>query len=165
MRGGKSTGHARDGVAPSLVTQFTPPSAPFGLIERPRLRDRLEQGLNLPVTLVSGPAGAGKTALLASALGHGAPYDVAWVSLEPGDDDPARFWNLILTSLRIAESVPSGSALAALAAPVRASRRAFMPLVVNALAELPRPVVLVLDDVHLLRARDCLSDLSFLILH
>src|ERR1044071_1200765 len=61
--GGKSGG------TPSLVTQFAPPSPPFGLVERERLLERLERGLAEPVTLVCGPAGSGKTALLSSALG------------------------------------------------------------------------------------------------
>ncbi len=71
----------------------------------------------------------------------------------------------MLTSLALAGVVPEGSSLAALAPPVRDSRNTFMPLFVNALAELPEPLILVLDDVHLLRSRECLNDLSFLVLH
>ena len=96
MPGGKSDG------TPSLVTQFAPPPPPFGLVERSRLVDRLERGLTEPVTLICGPAGSGKTALLSSALGPGRGHRVAWVSLEPGDDDPARFWAAVLASLEIA---------------------------------------------------------------
>ncbi len=150
---------------PSLVTQFVPPAPPFGLVARPRLLERLERGLDEPVTLVCGPAGSGKTALLSSALGRDSPRRVAWVSIEPGDDHPARFWDAVLTSLTLAGAAPSGSALAALAPPVRDSRRTFMPLFVNALAEVPERVILVLDDVHLVRSRECLNDLAFLVLH
>ena len=164
MPGGKSHRHVGDTRAPPLVTQFTPPSPPFGLVERPRLSERIARPRE-PVTLVCGPAGSGKTALLSSVLGRASDERVAWVSLEPGDDDPARFWEAILTSLSLAGAAPAGSALAALAAPVRDSRNAFMPLLVNALAELPEPVVLVLDDVHVARSRECLSDLGFLVLH
>jgi LuxR family maltose regulon positive regulatory protein len=147
-----------------LVTQFTPPAPPFGLVERPRLSERLTRARE-PVTLVCGPAGSGKTALLSSVFGRGSDERVAWVSLEPGDDDPHRFWDAVLTSIGLAGAAPAGSSLAALAAPVRDSRRTFMPLLVNALAELPEPVVLVLDDVHIARSRECLSDLGFLVLH
>src|SRR3954468_21103674 len=150
---------------PTLVTQFTPPPPPFGLVERPRLTERLERGLAEPVTLVCGPAGAGKTALLTSVLGPDGEHRVAWVSLELGDDDPARLWDSVLASLRLAGMASSGSALAALAPPVRDSRNRFMPLLVNALAELEERVILVLDDVHVLRAHDCLNDLSFLVMH
>ena len=137
MPGGKSD------VTPTLVTQFAPPLPPFGLVERSRLVERLERGLTEPVTLVCGPAGSGKTALLSTALGPGRGHCVAWVSLEPGDDDPARFWEAVLASMRIAGVAPDGSALAALAPPVRDSRRQFMPLLVNALAELEAPMILV----------------------
>jgi LuxR family maltose regulon positive regulatory protein len=165
MLEGKSAGNRDDANAPVLVTQFAPPSSPFGLVERPRLRERLERGLTEPMTLVCGPAGSGKTSLLASVLGHDDPRHIAWVSLEPGDDERGRLWEAVLMSLDLAGAVPSGSALAALAPPVRDSRSTFMPLFVNALAELPEPAILVLDDVHLLRSKECLADLSFLVLH
>ena len=89
----------------------------------------------------------------------------AWVTLEPTDDEPGRFWDAVLTALDLAGAVPADSALAALAAPVRESRDAFMPLLVNALAELPERVVLVLDDVHVLRSRECLTQLVVPALH
>src|SRR5215210_7260115 len=116
MLGGRSEG------TPSLVTQFAPPSPPFGLVERPRLLERLERGLAEPVTLVCGPAGSGKTALLSSGLAPGSGHRVAWVSLEAGNDEPARFWGTVLAALSLAGAAPEGSALAALAAPVRDSR-------------------------------------------
>ncbi len=165
---GKSLGHPEDdviGVAfahgPPLVTQFTPPPPPFGFVERPRLRAHLERGLQEPVTLVCGPAGSGKTTLLSSALREGA----AWASLEPGDDEPSRFWGAVLTALRTAGAVPPDSALDALAPPVHESRTAFVPLLVNALAELPQPVVLALDELQAVRSRECLAQLGFLVLH
>src|SRR3954447_10039038 len=165
---GKSEGQLVDGEpvrvsshGPPLVTQFTPPPPPFGFVERPRLRARLERGLDEPVTLVCGPAGSGKTTLLASALRGRA----AWASLEPGDDEPGRFWGAVLTALQIAGAVPEGSALESLAPPVHDSRTAFVPLLVNALAELPEPVVLVLDELQVVRSRECLAQLGFLVLH
>ncbi|HEY8493135.1 MAG TPA: LuxR family transcriptional regulator, partial [Myxococcota bacterium] len=78
---------------------------------------------------------------------------------------PGRLWGTVLAALQASGAVPAGSALAALAPPVRASRDAFIPLLVNALAELPEPLVLVLDDAHVLHARACLAQLSFLLLH
>ncbi len=151
--------------SPPVVTQFTPPSSPFGFVERPRLRELVRRGLDEPVTLVCGPAGSGKTTLLSSSLSTGVQWPVAWVSLEPGDDMPGRFWEAVLTALRLAGATPAGSALEALAPPVHDSRSAFMPLLVNALAELPEPVVLVIDELHLVRSRDCLAQLGFLVMH
>src|SRR4051812_1640521 len=144
---GKSEG------TPTLVTQLAPPSPPFGHVERRRLLERVERGLVEPVTLVCGPAGSGKTALLSSALGPGCAYPVAWVSLEPGDDDPAAFWRAVLASLTLAGAAAPRAALAAPAPPVRGSRPKFMPLLVHALAQPDAPLVLVLDDRHAPRPR------------
>lgn len=146
--------------APPLVTQFGVPTLPFGMIERPRLTERLCAGLKEPVTLVCAPAGSGKTALVAASV-----EQAAWVTLEPTDDEPGRLWAAVLTALELAGAVPANSTLAALAPPVRESRNTFMPLLVNALAELPEPVVLVLDDAHVIRSRECLTQLAFLTLH
>src|SRR3954451_7313742 len=132
------------------------------MIDRPRLSERLQ--LHDPVTLVCAPAGSGKTALVA-AEARRREGPVAWVTLEPGDDEPTRLWEAVLTASELAGASPADSALAALAPPVPESRDTFMPLLVNALAALPQPVVLVLDDVHVLRARECHQQLSFLILH
>ena len=162
-RGGRSP--ASVSASPVVVTQFAVPSPPFGMIERPRLSERLRTGLTEPVTLVCAPAGSGKTALVAAEVRSGAYEHVAWITLEPGDDEPGRLWDAVLSALELAGAVPADSPLAALAAPVPESRDAFMPLLVNAIAALPEPVVLVLDDAHLLRSRECLAQLSFLLLH
>ncbi|MDA0136820.1 LuxR C-terminal-related transcriptional regulator [Solirubrobacter deserti] len=127
-------------------------------------RDRLRLHFAEPVTLVCAPAGSGKTAFTAAEVQR-SPLTTAWVTLEPTDDEPGPFWDAVLTALDLAGAVPADSPLAALAAPIRESRDRFMPLLVNALATLPEPVVLVLDDVHVLRSRECLSQLSFLLLH
>src|SRR3954447_8661603 len=147
-------------TTPTLVTQFAVPPPPFGMVDRPRLSERVHRGLEEPVTLICAPAGSGKTALIASQV-----PDAAWITLEAADDEPGRLWGAVLTALEIAGAVPADSSLAALAAPVRDSRDTFMPLLVNALAEIPRRVVLVLDDVHVLRSRECLAQLAFLLLH
>src|SRR4051794_28184031 len=82
---GRKTGSRMGGGvgrrAPSLVTQFTVPAAPFGMIDRPRLALSLDE----PVTLVCAPAGSGKTALVAANVPQ-----AAWITLEPTDDDPTR---------------------------------------------------------------------------
>src|SRR4051794_18822454 len=150
--------------APALVTQFAVPALPFGMVERPRLGEVVQRGLQEPVTLVCAPAGSGKTALVATEV-RKTDRPVAWITLEPSDDDPGRLWEAVLTALALAGAAPSDSALAALAAPLRDSRDTFMPLLVNALAELPQQAVLVLDDVHVLRNRECHAQLAFLVLH
>jgi LuxR family maltose regulon positive regulatory protein len=116
--------------------------------------------------LVCGPPGSGKTALLTSVFtGTDVPGPIAWVSLESTEDDPLRLWDAVLGALRAAHALPAESVAAALGPPVRGSQRAFPPLLINALADLPEPVVLVLDDLHAVRAKDALGQLSFLLLH
>src|SRR4051812_10042726 len=168
-RAGESAGRSagappRTVRAPPLVTQLAVPTAPFGMVQRPRLRSLVDECLAHPVTLVCAPAGSGKTALVADGVRDRAEA-VAWVSLEPSDDDAGRLWEAVLASLALAGAVPPGSALAGLAPPVPDSRNAFMPLLVNALAELGGRVVLVLDDVHLVRSRECTAQLAFLLAH
>ena len=153
------------GPAPLLITQVAMPAPPAGIVPRPRLAQLLRDGIDGFTTLVCAPAGSGKTSLLTAELGRDGLPRAAWVSLGVGDDEPGRFWGTVLAALRVAGVVPEGSALDALAPPVRESRRRFMPLLVNALAELDGPVVLVLDDLHVLRSRECLSQLAFLLLH
>src|SRR3954470_3541495 len=106
-RAGELAGRTADGArpradrAPPLVTQLAVPTAPFGMVPRPRLRSRLDEGLAQPVTLVCAPAGRGKTALGAAAV-RGREEPVAWVSLEPSDDDAGRLWEAVLAALALA---------------------------------------------------------------
>src|SRR5439155_14128135 len=82
-------------MMPLLASKLQPPRLPGGLIERTRLLDRLDAGLSRKLTLLSAPAGFGKTTLvrqwIAARVGlTGLP--VAWVALDAGDNDPVRFW-------------------------------------------------------------------------
>ncbi|WP_147447800.1 LuxR C-terminal-related transcriptional regulator [Solirubrobacter pauli] len=149
---------------PCLATQLVVPRLPAGMVDRPRLTARLERGRAEPVTLVCAPAGSGKTSLVASTV-PAWPERVAWVSLEPSDNAPERFWNIVLVALERAGVAPPGSALAELAAPLDRSEGVFAPLLVNALAELPEPVALVFDDLQYIRSRPCLAQLSSLLVH
>jgi LuxR family maltose regulon positive regulatory protein len=143
-----------------LVTTLLPPRLPPGHVRRPRLIERLEQGTARPLTLICGPPGSGKTSLLCSWLQErSGAARVAWVSLDQSSDDPAVLWGAVLAALRGDSAVP------AIAPPVRGSRLTFMPRLVNELAALPETAILVLDDVHVLRSRECLAQLSFLTLH
>jgi LuxR family transcriptional regulator, maltose regulon positive regulatory protein len=133
---------------------------------RPRLFGLLSEGAKGPLTLVAGPAGAGKTMLLGSwVLSASLPGPVAWVSLDSDDNDPSRFWAYLLAALRASGAVPSDAILATLAPPRPATTEAFVALLVNGLAELPGPMVVILDDVHELSDDRTLASLNFLIRH
>ncbi|MGW1160121.1 LuxR C-terminal-related transcriptional regulator [Streptomyces sp. NPDC002513] len=86
---------------PLLAARFSVPAPPTTYLRRPRLTELLEQGVEGPLTLVNGPAGAGKTLLVADWITAGAaPGRVAWLTVEPGDNGPGVFWTYALESLR-----------------------------------------------------------------
>jgi LuxR family maltose regulon positive regulatory protein len=133
---------------PLLVTKLSVPRGPRAAVLRDRLLDRLDIGVQGPVTLVAAPAGAGKSALLSSWIAEGRPPGpVAWLSLDTDDADRRRFWRGVLAALAQATG---DDAVAALAVSPREPMR--MGLVATALADALEgtrdPVVLVLDDFH-----------------
>jgi LuxR family maltose regulon positive regulatory protein len=81
-----------------LATKLHLPRTPPGFLPRPRLLERLQEGLARGLLLVCAPAGFGKTTLLAG-WAHGGRRPVAWLSLDAGDDDPARFWRHVVAAL------------------------------------------------------------------
>jgi LuxR family maltose regulon positive regulatory protein len=148
-----------------LATKLTPPRTPLRQVFRPRLIDLLDAGTRQPLTLLSAPAGAGKTALLASWSSAGKPPGpLAWVSLDASDNEADRFWAHALAALCRSGAVPSDSPLRMLG-PASAAPDSFLPRLVSGLAELPTPVVLVLDDFHDLTDATVLAGLEFLLRH
>jgi LuxR family transcriptional regulator, maltose regulon positive regulatory protein len=148
---------------PLLATKLTPPRPPVRQVSRPRLFARLDAGTQQLLTLVSAPAGAGKTTLLATWSSWGRPPGpVAWLSLDAGDNEPARFWAYVLAALCRSGAVPAEAALRSLA-PRPFADDAFLPLLVGALAELPTPVVLIVDDVQDITDATVLNGLAFLL--
>ncbi|MCU0492207.1 MAG: LuxR C-terminal-related transcriptional regulator [Chloroflexaceae bacterium] len=137
---------------PLLTTKlFIPPPRPNAVV-RPRLVEQLNAGLTRKLTLVSASAGFGKTTLLATWLaGSGRP--VAWLSLDEGDNDPARFFTYLIAAMhQVAPGLGAGL-LAALQAPQPPPAEAVATALLNEISALPGPVVLVLDDYHVLEAR------------
>jgi LuxR family transcriptional regulator, maltose regulon positive regulatory protein len=150
---------------PLLTTKLTPPRPPIRLVSRPRLYARLDAGAQQLLTLVSGPAGAGKTTLLASWTASGQPPGpVAWLSLDAGDNDPARFWAYATEALCRSGAVPANNALRLLV-PQPDPDETFLRLLVSGLAQLPTAVVLVLDDVQEITSATVFNGLQFLLHH
>jgi LuxR family maltose regulon positive regulatory protein len=115
---------------------------------------------------VSAPAGFGKTTLLAEWLAA-APADgrsVAWLSLDQRDNDPALFWTYLVAALKTAAPGVGASALSLLQPPAPPSEAGLVPLL-NDLDALSRDVVLVLDDYHVIDARDVQDGMAFLLEH
>src|SRR5919202_4082776 len=135
-------------AAPVLATKlYAPPPRP-GAVPRPRLTGRLDAGLRGRLTLVAAPAGFGKTTLVGEwVAGCGRP--AAWLSLDAGERDPARFLTYLVAALRtIAPDIGAG-VLGALQSPQPPPAEALLPPLLNELAALPDDVILVLDDYHL----------------
>jgi LuxR family maltose regulon positive regulatory protein len=99
------------------------------------------------LTTVVAPAGWGKTSLLSAWAAEPGGQRIAWVSLDDADDEPSRFWTYVLTALRAAGEV-GDAGLTALAAPGVAPVDLALPLLLNELAAVAAPHVLVLDDFH-----------------
>jgi LuxR family maltose regulon positive regulatory protein len=131
-----------------LATKFCAPREPRAAVLRERLLDRLDRGVQGPLTLVAAPAGAGKSALLSSWIANGRVLGpVAWLSLDADDADRRRFWRAVLRALAEATG---DDAVAALAVSPREpmTTELVLPALVDALAARAEPVVLVLDDFH-----------------
>ena len=149
-----------------LATKLHVPSRRPGFVPRPRLVGRLEEGLARGLVLVCAPAGSGKTALLADWARHGG-RPVAWLSLDVGDNDPARFWRYAVAALGQARP-----GIGELAGPVLGPLEASSPdglvmALINELAADPREdeVLLVLDDYHLIDSQPVHGSLLFLLEH
>ena len=153
-----------------LETKLYVPRSPRGLVPRPRLSERLGQASASKLTLVSAPAGFGKTTLLSGWLdaAPGAPGDerlAAWLSLDPGDNEPAVFWTYVVAALRTVAPRVGESALALLQAPQPPPADVLLTGLLNDLAAIESDVVLVLDDYHVLDARDVHDGMAFLLDH
>jgi LuxR family maltose regulon positive regulatory protein len=130
-------------------TKFSVPRGPTTMVPRDRLLDALDAGVQGPLTLLAAPAGAGKSALLSSWVAAGrAPGPVAWLSLDGDDADRRRFWRAVLGTLSHATGDARLSALAV--SPREAvDTDLVLPGLVDALDARDEPLVLVLDDLHL----------------
>jgi LuxR family maltose regulon positive regulatory protein len=134
-----------------------------GAVARPRLAGRLSSSDGGRLTLVTASPGAGKSTVLAQWAGRDKGHAFAWLTLDPADNDPVRLWTHVLAALGRA-GVPVDDRLLGSA---RGADRiyGFLPGVVNALAEAGRPVVLVLDDFHVLHDEAVLAEVTYLLHH
>lgn len=133
------------------ATKVTVPAPPGRYLDRSRLAQTLDAAVNggRSLVLISAPAGSGKSTLLAGWLAErdGA---AAWLQVDEGDDDPARFWAFLAAALRSAVPAMTDAVAASLAGGLDA----VVAAVVNELVEHGDPVVLVLDDYHLIANPD-----------
>jgi LuxR family maltose regulon positive regulatory protein len=168
---------------------YIPPIRPE-LVSRPRLIERLNAGLptrgglsytphafSRALTLVSAPAGFGKTTLVSEWVhqlrldttnGSHIAYGIAWLSLDEGDNDPVRFLAYFIAALSRVEGIEATigeSALGMLQSPQPPPTEAVLTSLVNEIAAVPDRILLVLDDYHLIEAPPIHDDLTFLLEH
>jgi LuxR family transcriptional regulator, maltose regulon positive regulatory protein len=153
-------------MIPLLTTKlFIPPRRPRGsVVDRSRLIDRLNVSVDRRLTLLSAPAGFGKTTLLTEWIPH-SPYCVAWLSLDGDDNDPARFWSYVVAALQMLHSDLGNSALISLEAPRSPPIEAVLTSLLNDVAAFPNRFALVLDDYHVIDDPAIHAALTFLLDH
>ena len=149
---------------PILTTKlFVPPPRP-NAVPRPRLTERLDEGLHRRLTLVSAPAGFGKTTLVGGwVIDCGRP--VAWLSLDEGDNDPTRFLAYLTATLQTVAAGIGEGALNALRSPQPPPNESILTALLNEIATIPDDFVLILDDYHVIDARPVDDALAFLLDH
>ena len=145
-----------------LATKLHMPGPRRGQVLRPRLTARLDEGLARGLVLASAPAGYGKTVLLADWARHG-EHPVAWLSLDAGDNDPARFWHHAVAALDRARPGTAERVAPLLGPPAPSSFQGLVTALINDLAG--EKALLVLDDYHLISARQVHESLAFLVEH
>jgi LuxR family transcriptional regulator, maltose regulon positive regulatory protein len=152
-----------------LETKLYVPRPREGRVPRARLSERLDRGVASKLVLVSAPAGFGKTTLLTEWLAgrssEGEPGSATWLSLDPGDNDPAHFWTYVIAGLRSLAPSMGATALELLQAPQALPVEAVLTTLLNDLAAVDDDVVLVLDDYHVIESREVHDAMAYLLDH
>ena len=160
-------GMRSDALTPRLATKLHRPLPRAQFVRRSQLAARLTQGVMGPLTLVSAPAGFGKTTLLAQWLAE-SDMPGAWLSLEPGDNEPVRFLSYLIAALQTLVPHLGVEALTLLQMPPPAAAETVLTLLTNDVGSHGRDggdFALVLDDYHVLDAKPIDHALTYLLEH
>jgi LuxR family maltose regulon positive regulatory protein len=137
-----------------------------GFVPRPRLVERLNEELQsgCKLILISASAGFGKTTLLGEWIGHlGKP--VAWLSLEKEDNDPGRFWAYVLAAIRTIQPDLGDDIIDLQFSSPQSHTDAVLTPLVNKISAFPDPIVLILDDYHVIDSSSIQEGMIFLLDH
>ena len=156
-----------DNASSLLATKFYVPKLRRGVVARPRLSERLSRGVESKLTLVSAPAGFGKTTLLAAWLAAtpAGRRSVAWLSLDQADNHPVSFWTYLIAALQTVVPGVGASALVLLHEPQPPPIETILARLLNELGAESNDIVLVLDDEHMVDALDIQGGMAFLLEH
>lgn len=147
-----------------LATKLYIPSPRSKVVLRPRLIERLNEGLHSKLILVSASAGFGKTTLVSEWLAVcGRP--AAWVSLDEGDNELSRFLTLLFTALKTVNVQIGEGVFSALQSPQPPSIEAILTVVLNEINGVPDDFILVFDDYHSIDAKPIDQAITFLLEH
>jgi LuxR family maltose regulon positive regulatory protein len=137
------------------------------MVARPRLAARLDRGALAKLTLISAPTGFGKTSLVAQWLTSRTAHDrsVAWLALDPSDDQPTAFWAQMLAALQVATGPAFGEGILPLLESGQPPTEGVLAAVVNELSELANELDLVFDDYHVIEDSGIHDTVTFLLEH
>src|SRR2546421_403907 len=151
-----------------LSTKLAPPRPHTSLVSRGSLLARLDEALQHKLTLLSAPAGFGKSTLvsewIAARSERQEALPVAWVSLDAGDNDPVRFWRYVITACQVFDAVDE-AALAQLLTSRRLPFETVLTTFINALAQVPQRGVLVLEDYHFIVSPQIHETMAYFVDH
>jgi LuxR family maltose regulon positive regulatory protein len=162
-------------TTPILTTKLYIPTIRPELVPRPRLFERLNEGLHRKLTVISAPAGFGKTTLVTEWLDpmqgdakniSQADYKIAWLSLDEGDNDAARFLTYFIGALNQVEGTSAAigeGTLTMLQSPQPPPTEVALIPLINEIATIPDRIIFVLDDYHLIHAEPVHDALNYLI--
>jgi LuxR family maltose regulon positive regulatory protein len=149
-----------------LITKLFIPPAPPELVRRPRLLDKIQATLNYKLTMVSAPAGFGKTTLLSEMIRNSQPpTPAAWLSLEEADNDPSRFWEYFITALQTLQPDIGAIILELLHSSQPMPVESVLTPLINDLTGVKQDSFLVLDDYHFIQSEPVHSGINFLLEH
>lgn len=149
-----------------LETKLHVPPLRPNVVPRPRLVEQLSAGLKGPLTLISAPAGYGKTTLIGEwRAGPGKDVLFGWLSLDPGDDDPARFWLYFFSAMNTIREGLVDDALSLFGSYQLPPIDTLLTTLINDLGRFSQHAVLVLDDVHFITTTEVHEMLAFLLDH
>src|SRR3989440_6633599 len=152
---------------PILATKLYLPRLRPNVVSRPRLLERLNEGLHRKLTLIAAPAGFGKTTLVSEwvAFIERPRTRTAWLSLDEGENDPARFLAYLVAALQTIAATLGEGVLGALQSPQPPPTEAILMALLNEITTLPDNFVLVLDDYHVIDAKPVDIALTYLVEH
>ncbi len=152
---------------PMLTTKLYIPRLRPNVVSRPRLIERLNEGLQRKLTLISAPAGFGKTTLVSEwAEGIERPRArTAWLSLDEGDNDPIGFLTYLVAALQTMAANIGEGVLGVLQSPQPPPIESILTALLNDLTTISDHFILVLDDYHVLDAQPIDQALTYLVEH